>query len=543
MPIQLKTWLLDWAWGKKSASDVVRDAHAAAQDLPKRTLDPRILRLAKTITNLGNAERVVQSLSPDLGLGKPTYIPDSSIELVMTPSTVWTWLLKSHPARFRAHLGAQRDGVQEWWEQFLRRPAAAEFWSLHPWLEGRTPSDLRWHLPLMLFDDAGPISAHNSSFVRVWYSIVGRGNEKETRFLMCSGLKDKDKDDMSWPVILESFEELAKPVEAGSWGGILLFIGADLDYACNVLGMPHYNGGPDGICMACEANATTIPHNTFHANATWRGTVVCNQRFMDRIRTPLHPLAEHAFFTKYTYRYCLLHMVDHHGVGSHIVGNIVWTHLSGDRDCDVLEGANLEDRVTFLNAKLKAWYSEHRVQNKLPTVKATNFKDGDRFPELKGNGVKAANTKAVIPFVLELQQRATRLNPSPRNKHMEKVVLALQTAIDIMYSAGHFLDDETWTALDKNLTRLGQHYQYLAVMEFKEGRMRWQTIPKLHCVSGQLAEQAALINPRHVQGYASESMVGEMCRIYNRCQSGPFERVIQRTVMRKYTTGLQLMWV
>ena len=50
------------------------------------------------------------------------------------------------------------------------------------------------------------------------------------------------------------------------------------------------------------------------------------------------------------------------------------------------------------------------------------------------------------------QRQASLLNPSPRKKHMEKLVQALQAAINIMYNSGHVLDKTTWNALDKSST-------------------------------------------------------------------------------------------
>ena len=131
--------------------------------------------------------------------------------------------------------------MQEFWHEFLERPACHEFHNIHPWLRGRSPAELKWHLPLMLFDDAGPVSATSSSFARAWYSILGRGSERETRFLIITGIKDDAREYRSWPIILDSFKKLAEPVEKGTWGGILLLFGGDLEYVCNMLGLPHYN--------------------------------------------------------------------------------------------------------------------------------------------------------------------------------------------------------------------------------------------------------------------------------------------------------------
>ena len=52
--------------------------------------------------------------------------------------------------------------------------------------------------------------------------------------------------------MLENFERLAGPVAPGSWGGILLFVGADLEYAARILGL----ASPTGVevCAECRAS-------------------------------------------------------------------------------------------------------------------------------------------------------------------------------------------------------------------------------------------------------------------------------------------------
>ena len=64
---------------------------------------------------------------------------------------------------------------------------------------------------------------------------------------------------------------------------------------------------------------------------------------------------------------------------------------------------------------------------------------------------------------------------------------------------------------------------------------------KLHFTLGHLAKQAELINPRWVQCYASESMVGTTSNIYGMSQNGPWKARAQKVVMTKYRVGLKLM--
>ena len=181
LPHQLGNWLSDWAWGKKSASDVVRDAYASSLDHQNDRLDKRIQRLANTRPNLQNAERVMESILPLQGMMEPHHVPQSSVEWVLLPHETLAWLQTAYPKRFSIHAGAKEGGVQDWWEGLRSSQSGKELWSLHSWLQRRTPQDLKFHVPLMMFDDAGPISNTSSSYVCVFYSLLGVGSDKQTR--------------------------------------------------------------------------------------------------------------------------------------------------------------------------------------------------------------------------------------------------------------------------------------------------------------------------------------------------------------------------
>ena len=121
----------------------------------------------------------------------------------------------------------------------------------------------------------------------------------------------------------------------------------------------------------------------------------------------MHPLVAHAWFSKYTYRYDLLHMWDHHGITSTAVGCIFDHHV---RRGSVLPGPNLQARLDCLNDDIKACESATAVTHKLPTLKLSNLtRDGD-FPDLHGQAVKAANTRAVVPYCVELQRRSVAID-------------------------------------------------------------------------------------------------------------------------------------
>ena len=253
------------------------------------------------------------------------------------------WLQQNSKTKFTMHMGAKEEGVQDFWEGLKSSAQGRSFWSMHPWLRGKEPASLRWHLPLMVFEDAGPVSQTQSSMVRIWYSALSNGNERLTRFLISSYYKNDSRTDRSWEPVLQNFEELAGVQPPGIWGGVLLFVGGDMGHLCNTIGLPHYNGTE--ICCLCLANDSTRPWNNFHETAAWRDTLVTNDQFLARLRRPLHPLAAHPIFNLHSYRHDLLHMIDVHGVAIAIIANILRVHISpgrwcSERDWDRREGVD-----------------------------------------------------------------------------------------------------------------------------------------------------------------------------------------------------------
>ena len=129
-----------------------------------------------------------------------------------------------------------------------------------------------------------------------------------------------------------------------------------------------------------------------------------------------------------------------------------------------------------------------------------------------------------------------------KQRHMLKVVKALDDIYNIVYSANTFLLATDQEKLRKACGMLALHYQALQVSSFAAREMLWKSTPKHHYVCAHLPWQAALINPRTVQGYMSESLVGVICDIYKMSQSGPFHARVQQAALLKYRTGLLYLW-
>ena len=58
----------------------------------------------------------------------------------------------------------------------------------------------------------------------------------------------------------------------------------------------------------------------------------------------------------------------------------------------------------------------------------------------------------------------------------------------------------------------------------------------------ELAFQANSINPRYAQTYAGESLVGRVSTMYKGSFFGPYKRVIQEKVLKKYLIALEIQF-
>ena len=99
------------------------------------------------------------------------------------------------PGGLSSTFGANAGGVSDWWASFGSSPQGRELWQLHPWLRGRSPHDLRCHLPVCVFDGDGPVSNSQSADVCQWYSMLGQGSDRETHLLLATGLAGTDLED------------------------------------------------------------------------------------------------------------------------------------------------------------------------------------------------------------------------------------------------------------------------------------------------------------------------------------------------------------
>ena len=67
----------------------------------------------------------------------------------------------------------------------------------------------------------------------------------------------------------------------------------------------------------------------------------------------------------------------------------------------------------------------------------------------------------------------------------------------------------------------------------------WNVTPKVHKMQ-HVPLLATVLNPRCVQNYAEESLIGTCTAIWARSVRGRYSNVVQKTVLAKKLTGLML---
>ena len=195
----------------------------------------------------------------------------------------------------------------------------------------------------------------------------------------------------------------------------------------------------------------------------------------------------------------------------------------------------------MLNEKLRNWYSEHGVTNRLGPITMAMLISADNqsqnFPSLHGPGVKGASTKALAPFVRAL---CAELDDGDDFRHRRaKLAATLDDWYQIIGGAGNFLTRDEQQKLAKAVHSRLLNYQYLSATAISDGKLLWNTIPKHHYWEHLLTFSVSL-NPRVAQTYSEESAMGVGAKCYKSLCFGPYERTIQVSFLRKYMLALQL---
>ena len=228
-----------------------------------------------------------------------------------------------------------------------------------------------------------------------------------------------------------------------------------------------------------------------------------------------------------------MHVNDHRGVISIAGGNILCKLVTS---CNRL-GRTQQLRLNKLNAMMKEHQSQHNTEHRMPSLRLQDLR-ANGWGCLSGRVVKAANTRAMLPF-LESLARDFFAGHGSYNSSMRKVFASLVEIQKIFYSSGHFIPDAKQDELAQHFARCERHWQNLRHLSSLARENLFQITPKVH-YSCHFVEQSKLINPVSTQCYGEESLIGRVAQIWRACASGPYHATVQRTTLNRYWTGLEL---
>ena len=199
-------------------------------------------------------------------------------------------------------------------------------------------------------------------------------------------------------------------------------------------------------------------------------------------------------------------------------------------------GPNQQARLDSINTKLSNWYEERPGSHRLPTLKLSNLQQTSRWSQLHGRAVKAANTRAAVPFVAELA--AEFYSPDDEYGRLSiRCARMLARFYEAVYAAGAVLTDAQLEEVRRIVRIFGASFQQLRNLSQTMAFLGWNITPKTHYFM-HLPSSCALVNARFTHCYMDESAVGTITKIWSRSARGRYRRTIQRVVLLKRLVAL-----
>ena len=123
-------------------------------------------------------------------------------------------------------------------------------------------------------------------------------------------------------------------------------------------------------------------------------------------------------------------------------------------------------------------------------------------------------------------------------QHFVAKMLATLDEFDrLLYSSGMFLTTEEKTKLSSIVLSFGVNFQYVHL--HSDGDLVFAVSPKVHYMQ-HFPMQARLINPRFVQNYMEEGLMGKVQKIWEASVSGPYRNTVQKTVLMKLIVAMDV---
>ena len=500
-----------WGRGKMSAKDVAEVIDGAqvqgATNLPK-------------LSSMNNPQNLHRSLTAAFGHpdGAPEFfwaqIPTKrgmTIHPFLLPHLWFASLFASLMRVFEKSVRGPVDAASNYWDKIKE----SAFFKEHP---GLVHGMLDKTIPIGMHGDGGAFSKQDSLFVLTWNSLIGGGTTRASRFLMTI-LKKSEMVDATLLAVMEilawSFnvlltglqpvlDLLGRPLAAagylaGTFRAALSQLRGDWEFYAELCKFPRWNeiGRMCWKCLAVGANCDPLKYSRFDRNAPWRLTRMTHELYL-----AMHAACDIPVIFNRIIGFRIeqvmgdsLHTVEL-GVGSHILGNIMWECIAKH----AFGKPNIPENITELDAKMKDWCKakkiKHRFRGKLAQDK---IRTSGGWPKLKS---QAAPIRSLAKFAVELAEEHL-------DESRSMVARQLVRFYEILDENGLFLSDAASVEIAQVGNRLCKGFATLSANCVAAGQKLWKCTPKLHLFLHMCEWDVELGNPRSYWTYSDEDMVGQ----------------------------------
>ena len=173
--------LLDYADGLKSSVGVARTCAAGRRDGLSLVMLDKLADIGNT--DMAHCSERLHTLLQNSGCySHVTQTGGEDYSHCILPSEVIK-LIARKPDKFKMHIAPSREACKDFWRGFMSSPEGLEYASSHPVLAGKSLDELADFIPIRIHEDAGPFTKTGAGVNIInWSSLLGRGNEKETRY-------------------------------------------------------------------------------------------------------------------------------------------------------------------------------------------------------------------------------------------------------------------------------------------------------------------------------------------------------------------------
>ena len=191
--------LYDWAIGTSSAVTLRRHCRNSVRDDQNRDIvSTGALLILSGIGGIGNRKkntsRALRTSLKRSGMDFSQFVSavpqGAQFQYCIRPHILMHYLSTEFPERLTRSLGINTDMAYRFWCGLRSSSQGRSFWRAHPQLAGLTPDDLRYTVPMVLHEDAGPYSKTTSVSCINYSPILGIGAEIEQQCLAAACPKE-----------------------------------------------------------------------------------------------------------------------------------------------------------------------------------------------------------------------------------------------------------------------------------------------------------------------------------------------------------------